>query len=153
MLSSVGGAQHALRMRERSIMTRSGERSIIIIILYCCPNKNDCLFSLSGYRGGIMLLLRIRSRIFVPDKSLQPRPTGAAGCTQPLSRHRHSYGFGYANNGKAIPIKFLMFCFSDKQELETDQGGRHENKKKLINRRCGLVNREHHQSTDSQLSF
>ena len=37
-----------------------------------------------------------------------------------------------------------MFCFSDKQELETDQGGRHENKNKLINRRCGLVNREHH---------
>ena len=47
----------------------------------------------------------------------------------------------------------LMFCFSDKQELETDQGGRHENKKKIINRRCGLINRGYHQSTDSQLSF
>ena len=47
----------------------------------------------------------------------------------------------------------LIFCFSDKKELETDQGGRHENKKIIINRRCGLANREHHQSTDSQLSF
>ena len=48
---------------------------------------------------------------------------------------------------------YLMFCFSDKQELETDQGGRHKKKIIIINRKCGLVNHEHHQSTDSQLSF
>ena len=42
----------------------------------------------------------------------------------------------------------MMFCFSDKQELETDLGGRHENKKKKqINWRCGLANGEYHQST------
>ena len=63
----MGGAQHALRMRERSIMTRSGERSIIIIIAaqikmtvsfpylaivvalcYCFVRESSCQTSLSS---------------------------------------------------------------------------------------------------------
>ena len=90
----MGGAQHALRMRERSIMIIDRAQSLL---RFLAQNENDCL---SGYRGGIMLWLP--SRIFVPDESLQPRPTGAAQCPQPLPRPRQSHGFGHANNGKSI---------------------------------------------------
>ena len=77
-------------------------------------------------------------------------------------RHRQAVSAIAATNWLLTPIGLstlyrIHSClghtwFSDKLELETDPGGRHENKKKINNRRCGPANREYHLSIDSQLS-